>query len=88
MSGAPNTSTPTPTVLAGHRQRRVKVTALDGSWVEYIGYASPNTDPSAVGWQILRNSYDTTGEFIQLDYADGSDGFTFIWDNYLTYTYD
>jgi hypothetical protein len=87
MTGAPITTTPTPIIYPGHKQRRVKVDAGDGSWVEYLGYAAPNVLEGQIGWQILKNSYDANGELESVNYANSNDGFNFIWTSYLTYTY-
>lgn len=88
MTGAPNTTTPTPTIDASHRKSYAYTTVAGMSVVEYIGIASPGTLKSQTGWQITKFIYDpTTGQATDQLWADGSDAFDKIWNSYSSYTY-
>lgn len=51
----------------------------------YIGQADPGTDVATAGWRIKRIVESGTGTSV--DWANGSAGFTHVWDDRLTYTY-
>lgn len=87
MSGSPTTTTPTPTIEACYKVRYYYTTVAGMSLVEYICKAVPGLATSATGWQITKFSYDANGNASEQNWANGSDGFTFICDNRAGYSY-
>jgi hypothetical protein len=54
--------------------------------VSYLGEANPGTLTSAPAWRIKKITTFNDGD-IDIQYAEGSTGFTVIWDNRANYTY-
>ena len=54
--------------------------------VEYIGLASPGALTSAAVWKIKKLVYVGTG-VTEILWADGSNAFNQIWDNYAALSY-
>lgn len=52
----------------------------------YIGEAEPGTDPASALWAIQRVVFD--GDDVEIKWANATNGFTNVWDDRLTYTYD
>lgn len=61
----------------------------DGSKrTQYVGFALPGSATSAAVWQIYKLSYDvTSGGVAKRRYAEGTDDFTHIMDNYASLNY-
>jgi hypothetical protein len=53
----------------------------------YIGEAQPGVNVTQTGWRIKMIEELPSGD-LQIIWADGSEDFTLIWDNRLTYTYE
>jgi hypothetical protein len=53
----------------------------------YHGISEPGSIQSAALWQIKKFSYDGAGNLISLLYADGSLGFSKVWNNRAAYAY-
>ena len=51
----------------------------------YIGKADANSSEASAVWQI--KCIDETGNFAKIQFAEGVDTFTNIWDDRTTYTY-
>jgi len=54
---------------------------------EYICSAFPGLATSVTGWSIYKLSYTAAGGVAKRRYANASDDFNKIADNYLTYNY-
>ena len=52
--------------------------------ITYIGKALPGTEISAANWQIRK--IDETAD-LTISYADGTNTFSKVWDDRLTYSY-
>jgi len=53
----------------------------------YRGLAEPGTATSAAAWRICKYIYDANGNVTQIDWADGVNTFTKIWDSRDGYSY-
>ena len=54
----------------------------------YEGWAlDPNIGESDTQWQILKHTYDASGNLTESDWADGTDDFVKSWALRSTYTY-
>lgn len=53
----------------------------------YIGYALPGTAKSEYKWLILKLTYDTNENVIDIEFASGTNLFNNSWDNRTNYTY-
>jgi len=53
----------------------------------YIGYAMPGTATSALGWRIVKITYDGSENITAIDFAESSNGFAFEYDERTSYTY-
>lgn len=53
-----------------------------GSYI-YYGFAKPGASESQAYWRIMREDA-TTGD---VDFAEGTDDFIYIWDDRASYTY-
>jgi hypothetical protein len=53
----------------------------------YIGKAQPGTVATASTWQICKLTYDASNNMTDLQWANSSDNFEFIWNSRATYTY-
>jgi YD repeat-containing protein len=53
----------------------------------YVGKAAPGTATSAAAWQIRKIAYDLSGNPTAVLWAEGSDGFAYVWDGRAGYTY-
>lgn len=53
----------------------------------YYGLAAPGTAEDAPGWSIRRETLDSDGRTIQIDFAGGSSEYGQIWANRLTLSY-
>ena len=53
----------------------------------YIGKASPSTLKSSSLWRIEKITYDASKNPIDIQYADGTQSFSKIWNDRTTYTY-
>lgn len=51
----------------------------------YVGYAQPGTLQSASSWKIKKIT--TTGNDLEIEYADGVKTFTKAWDDRATFSY-
>jgi hypothetical protein len=54
--------------------------------VTYQGIAEPGSSTASAVWKIIKytlSGNDTTA----ILFAEGSDSFSFVWDNYLSYNY-
>jgi hypothetical protein len=63
-----------------------KLTDFVSETVFYQGFAAAGTATSASVWRIKRVTLFPDGDVEEL-WANGSDGFSFIWDNRLSYSY-
>ncbi len=54
--------------------------------VQYVGFAQPNTAESEDTWAILRLTY-VTDEVQDVEWAQGTNHFTNVWDSRAGYTY-
>lgn len=52
----------------------------------YKGMARPGTDEGAAKWQIAMMTYDGT-DITEINWAEGSSEFNFVWDDRATYSY-
>lgn len=65
-------------------------TAVDfagGLFPIYLGYATPGVLKSASGWQIRKMTYDGANNMTDIQFANGSPGFAFSWDDRTIFTY-
>ena len=53
----------------------------------YIGEAAPSTSKSSPLWRIKKITYDASKNPIDIQYADGTQSFSKVWDDRATYTY-
>ena len=53
----------------------------------YIGKARPSITSSETGWQIRKLTYDGSDNVLSVKFANGKNGYSFIWDDRATYTY-
>jgi hypothetical protein len=53
----------------------------------YVGEALPGTAKSATGWRIKKITWDVNGNPTDIQWANSSMQFSFIMNNYLSYTY-
>lgn len=54
----------------------------------YQGEAAPGTLSSEAGWRIKKWTYDASGIFTDISFADGTDEFVKVWDDRASYDYD
>ena len=59
----------------------------NSSTINYYGFAAPGTATGTAGWQIRRETLDSQGRTIQIDFAGGTSEYGQIWDNRLTLLY-
>lgn len=52
----------------------------------YKGYARPNSDTADDVWQISKLTYSGS-DLTQVDWAQGSSEFIFVWDDRASYVY-
>jgi hypothetical protein len=52
----------------------------------YIGYAAAGTDPDSASWRIKRLSY-VANNLTAIEYPEGDDSFSYIWDDRVSYDY-
>lgn len=74
-----------PNMIAGNNKQRC-INNAQGQ-VVYLGYAQPGVATSAAVWQIRKITYDSMGAMTQVDFAEGSNAFDKIFDDYASYTY-
>ena len=55
--------------------------------IQYQGFADPGTATSEAKWAIRKFTYDGAGFNTDIQWAQGTDGFTNVMDNYASYTY-
>lgn len=60
--------------------------AYTGDHVEYVGQASPGTTASEAKWSIKKLTYSGS-HVTDIQWANGDNGFKFIWDDRASYTY-
>lgn len=65
----------------------VAITYNSEDKVEYYGESEPGTSKASVGWRIRKYTYDANGRVTDIKWADGSNDFSFIWNNYSSYSY-
>lgn len=53
----------------------------------YVGEAEPGVATSVAKWRIKRLTYDANNNPTSIQWADGNNGFRFVWDMRLTYTF-
>lgn len=53
----------------------------------YVGKAQIGTAKSAAAWQIQKITWDESGNPTDFQWADGTDGFTKVWNSRTDYTY-
>ena len=53
----------------------------------YIGRAEPGTAVETAKWNICKLTYDASNNMTELNWANGSDNFEFIWNSRSGYTY-
>jgi len=58
-----------------------------GWLLKYRGLAAPGSATSAAVWRICKYIYDSNGLVTQIDFADGVNTFTKIWDSRDGYSY-
>lgn len=58
-----------------------------GGNVLYLGVAAPGTLKASSGWRIQKWSYDGNGLLSDIQWADGTNEFTKVWDDRATYNY-
>lgn len=90
MSGAPATTTPTPTLEGGYTTLWDLQARTDGQPV-YVGQSVPGSNTTAgkakAQWRIYKNTYTTVGSVDILtaqEWANGVDTFSQVWDNRAT----
>lgn len=66
-------------------QKRISYNASGD--IEYIGDASPGALTSEAKWRIKKLLY-TDGSFTGISFANGTSGFSLVWDNRESYTYE
>lgn len=54
---------------------------------KYLGFTNPGVLESETGWQICFLTFDGQNNVTDLQYADGSTEYNFVWDDRATYTY-
>lgn len=57
------------------------------STINYYGLAAPGTATSAAGWSIRRETLDSQGRTIQIDFAGGTSEYGQIWDSRAVLSY-
>ena len=55
--------------------------------VIYIGRADIGNATSGAKWQIRKMTYDAVGNLLTIQFANGNDGYTSIWDNRASLSY-
>lgn len=55
--------------------------------VTHVGFAFPGTATSEAGWQIQKLNYDGGGEYEYSTYAEGTNTYSHVMDDYATYSY-
>jgi hypothetical protein len=55
--------------------------------VTYYGYASPGTLTTAAAWRIVKETMDSQGRTISIEYAGGASERNQIWDNRASLSY-
>lgn len=56
-------------------------------FLEYVGYALPGSSTSASVWKIKKLTRNSNNSIATVLYAQSSNAYAYIWDNYATYTY-
>lgn len=60
----------------------------DGSGNQiYIGWAQPGTVTSAIGWRIMKQTFNGSSQPTDIQWPSASTAFSFIWDSRTTYSY-
>ncbi len=54
---------------------------------QYIGLADPGTSASDAQWQIKKITYDGNGNVTDIQFAQGVNTYSKVWDNRATYSY-
>lgn len=54
---------------------------------EYVGEANPGTAKAATGWRIKKIVYDANNAVTDVLWAEGSNAFDKVWNDYATYSY-
>lgn len=58
------------------------------NYVIYEGWAlNPKALTTDLSWQIVKHTYDSSGNLTQSNWANSSDDFSFAWDSRTSYTY-
>ncbi len=55
--------------------------------IEYYGETEPGTSKASVGWRIRKYTYDSNGFVTNIQWANGNNEFSNIWNNYAVYNY-
>jgi hypothetical protein len=58
-----------------------------GTFVVYIGWATPGASTANPVWKIRKFTYDANNNVTAIQYANADVGFTQIWDNRASLTY-
>ena len=53
----------------------------------YVGDVAPGVKTNEIGWRIEKLTYDANNNVTQVEWADGSDEFIYIWDRRASYNY-
>ena len=53
----------------------------------YVGETRPGISVSSAHWRIKKITYDTSNNATQINWANSSNDFSFIWNDRSTYTY-
>ncbi len=80
----PNNATPDLTVDLG--AGLTKKMEYSGGQIIYLGQAQPGTLSSELGWQIQKFTYSGS-DLTDVQFANGSRGFNFEYDERASYTY-
>jgi len=58
-----------------------------GSNLVYLGKALPGASKASAVWQIIKLTYDGSGNPTDIQWADGNENFDNIWDNRASLSY-
>ncbi len=53
----------------------------------YVGEAPPGVTTNKIGWRIKKITYDASNNPLQIEWAEGSDAYIYVWDRRADYNY-
>jgi hypothetical protein len=74
-------------VLDNNSQLTQSIENNSSGMAVYIGEAAPGTAKNAAGWRIKKISYDSSNAVTDIQWANGTNTFTKVWDSRAGYSY-